>query len=196
MRLLLASGSPRRRDLLTHAGYDFDVLPVDVDETLRRGELPRAYVARLASAKSARAVETLGERANGHVILAADTVVVVDEKILGKPRDDDDARGMLRLLSGRAHQVVTGLSLRTMDPHKESGELCGIETTEVQFGPLSETDIEWYVSTAEGRDKAGAYAIQGLASRFVPSISGSYTNVVGLPVATVEALLRRATDKT
>jgi septum formation protein len=117
-------------------------------------------------------------------VLAADTAVVVDGKILGKPRDDSDARAMLELLSGRSHDVMTGVSLRS-----RAEELGGIDTTTVWFNTLTGGDIDWYVGTGDGRDKAGAYAIQGLASRFIPRISGSYSNVVGLPVAFVAELL-------
>jgi septum formation protein len=194
MRLLLASASPRRRDLLADAGYEFEVLPVAVDETLESGESPADYVRRLASAKSARAVELLGQRPglNGsRAVIGADTVVVAGGRILGKPLDDDDARSMLRLLSGTDHEVVTGVSLRGVLNGTELNELNGIETTIVTFASLSPEVIEWYVSTGEGRDKAGAYAIQGLASRFIPRIAGSYSNVVGLPIALISELIGR-----
>ena len=195
MRLLLASASPRRRDLLADAGYEFDVLPVAVDESLEPGELPSNYVRRLASAKSARAVELLGQRPGpndgGLAVIGADTVVVAGARILGKPVDDDDARSMLGLLSGTDHEVVTGVSLRVVLNGTELNELNGIETTMVTFASLSPDEIEWYVTTGEGRDKAGAYAIQGLASRFIPRIAGSYSNVVGLPIALVSQLIGR-----
>jgi len=118
------------------------------------------------------------------IILGADTAVVVDGDILGKPRDDEDAAAMLRRLSGRRHEVLTGVSLR-----HGACELGRVETTSVQFAPLSDADVAWYVASGEGRDKAGAYAIQGLASRFIPRIEGSYSNVVGLPVVCVVELL-------
>jgi septum formation protein len=121
------------------------------------------------------------------IILGADTSVVVDGHILGKPRDDRDAAGMLEMLSGRAHEVLTGVSVRT-----SSAEWQLVESSSVYMRALSQEDIAWYVESGEGRDKAGGYAVQGLASRFIPRIDGSYSNVVGLPVATVEALLREA----
>ncbi len=194
MRLLLASASPRRADLLRAAGFDFDTMAVDIDEGVRDEETPVDYVTRLASEKSAAGViATLkGSRHNRSeasrhddiVVLGADTVVVVEGAILGKPRDDDDARRMIGLLSGRRHEVLTGVSLR-----RGGRELARVAATAVFFARMSNADVAWYVQSGEGRDKAGAYAIQGLASRFVERIEGSYSNVVGLPVAVVQALL-------
>jgi septum formation protein len=191
MRLVLASASPRRADLLRAAGFAFDTLAVDLDEGVRAGELPAGYVRRLAMEKSARARERLGtgdgadRSGDGElVVLGADTTVVVDGRILGKPQDDAEAASMLRQLSGRAHEVLTGLSLRT-----GVREVGSVETTNVRFGRLTEGDVDWYVASGEGRDKAGAYAIQGLASRFIPRIEGSYSNVVGLPIASVHELI-------
>jgi septum formation protein len=194
VRLVLASASPRRADLLRAAGYDFDIVGTDVDESIRPGETPEIYVRRLAAEKSA-AAQGLAEA--GHyatrpvkggdaelVILGADTAVVVDGEILGKPFDDDQAAAMLRLLSGRRHMVVTGVSLR-----QGAYEVGHVEQTSVYFRTLSADEVAWYVASGEGRDKAGAYAIQGLAARFVPRIEGSYSNVVGLPVAAVAELL-------
>jgi septum formation protein len=183
VRLILASASPRRSELLRTAGFEFDVRRVDVDERVRDGEAPELYVRRLAADKSAaasRLVETVDA-----VVLAADTTVLVDRHILGKPADAADARGMLRRLSGRVHQVLTGVSLR-----RGAYEIGRVEATAVEFAPLTDAEIDWYLSSDEWRDKAGAYAIQGLASRFIPRIEGSYTNVVGLPIATVAELLR------
>jgi nucleoside triphosphate pyrophosphatase len=181
VRLILASASPRRAELLRAAGYVFDIMAVDIDERVRTGERAEDYVRRLAMEKSARAGpyddETL-------VVLAADTAVVVDGTILGKPADDADARRMLEQLSGRDHEVLTGISLRS-----KSIELGGVESTIVSFSRLSSDDVDWYVASGEGRDKAGGYAIQGLASRFIPRISGSYSNVVGLPVHRVAELM-------
>ena len=185
MRLILASQSPRRAELLGAAGFEFTVQTVDVDESLRPGESPRDYVARLASEKSAAGLAALADPADVSV-LGADTVVVNGRDILGKPRDAEDAARMLRRLSGRTHQVFTGVSARTAGE-----ELSAVEMTAVTFVPLSEDQIAWYVASGEGSDKAGAYAIQGLASRFVTKIEGSYSNVVGLPVATVEQLITR-----
>ena len=184
MRLILASASPRRAELLRAAGVEFDTVITDVDETLRPGESAAAYVRRLASAKSAAAAHA-GD-AREAVVLGADTTVVVDGDILGKPRDEADAAAMLRRLSGRRHEVMTGTSLRG-----GRTEVVDVETTAVFFSPLSDEDVAWYVASGEGRDKAGAYAIQGLASRFVPRIEGSYTNVVGLPV---ESVIRALTE--
>ena len=184
MRLVLASASPRRAELLRAAGFSFETLAVDVDERVKPGELPEDYVRRLSQEKSARGQSRIGGGAC--IILAADTAVVVDGEILGKPADREAARRMLRRLSGRDHLVLTGVSLR-----RGAAELAGVETTTVWFSPLSADDLEWYVESGEGADKAGGYAIQGLGSRFVPRISGSYTNVVGLPVARVATLLDR-----
>lgn len=181
MPLILASASPRRAELLRAAGFDFDVIITHVDESVRPGETPRVYVRRLAAEKSAAA---LWSRPTDDVVLAADTTVVVDDEILAKPADDAEAAAMLRKLSGRRHDVLTGVSLR-----RGAFELGRVEMTRVEFSALTEADIAWYVASGEGRDKAGAYAIQGLASRFIPRIDGSYSNVVGLPVAAVFELL-------
>ena len=201
MRLVLASASPRRAELLRAAGYEFETLVVDLDESVKAGETPAAYVARLAREKSAAAMQrfvaraqTCGgpERAAVHdvVILGADTTVVVDGEILGKPQDDADGTRMLRKLSGRAHEVLTGINLRT-----SAAEWGRVETTRVYMTDLAADDVAWYVGSGEGRDKAGGYAIQGLASRFITRIDGSYANVVGLPVAEVAAVLREALSK-
>jgi nucleoside triphosphate pyrophosphatase len=184
MRLILASASPRRADLLRAAGFTFETVVADVDEAVRAGESPALYVRRLAAEKSAAAQRRVDGTPERVVILGADTVVVVDGEILGKPRSDDEAAAMLRLLSGQRHMVITGLSLR-----QGAHELGRVETTTVHFRALSAADVAWYVASGEGRDKAGAYAIQGLASRFIPRIEGSYSNVVGLPVAAVAELL-------
>jgi septum formation protein len=185
VRLILASASPRRAELLRAAGFEFDVVTTDVDESVHDGESPQQYVRRLAAEKSAAASRGRGDR----VILGADTTVVVDGAILGKPIDDEDAAAMLRRLSGRTHEVMTGISLR-----RGAYELGRVDSTRVDVVALSDADIAWYVASGEGRDKAGAYAIQGLASRFIPRIVGSYANVVGLPVAAVEELLREISD--
>jgi septum formation protein len=182
MRLILASGSPRRAELLSAAGYSFDVRVPDIDERARPGESPFAYVERLAAEKAARIAETLV--APDAVVLAADTAVVIDDEILGKPADDADAARMLRLLSGRAHLVMTGVAAQAADRR-----LSHVETTAVYVDPLTDEQVAWYVRSGEGKDKAGGYAIQGLASRFVPRIEGSYSNVVGLPLAAVTRLL-------
>ena len=177
MRLLLASASPRRAELLNAAGYEFDVQPANVDESVHAREAPEDYVTRVAEAKAS----AVAPRADGRVVLAADTAVVVDGTILGKPADQADAARMLRLLSGRRHDVLTAVALPG---------ITAVDRTTVEFAPLTDTQIEWYVASGEPLDKAGAYAIQGLASRFVTRIEGSYSNVVGLPVALVSALLK------
>jgi len=179
MRLILASASPRRADLLRAAGYVFEVVAADVDESRREGESPREYVRRLAMEKSAAIPAARA------VVLGADTTVVVDGEILGKPRDDHESAAMLRRLSGRRHDVMTGVSVRL-----DGAEVGRVDTTAVYFSPLTDADVAWYVASGEGRDKAGGYAIQGLASRFIPRIDGSYSNVVGLPVALVAELMR------
>jgi len=181
--LILASASPRRAELLRAAGFEFETLVAGVDERVRDGESARAYVRRLAAEKSAAVADVVSD-ARDAIILAADTAVVVNGAILGKPRDDRDAAAMLRQLSGRRHEVMTGISLR-----RNSYEIGRVEITIVELTPLSEDDVAWYVASGEGRDKAGGYAIQGLASRFIPRIDGSYSNVVGLPVACVYELL-------
>jgi septum formation protein len=183
VRLVLASASPRRADLLRAAGIPFDLIAADVDETVRHGETPEQYVRRLAEAK-AQAVRT---RAGERPVLAADTVVVVESAILGKPADERDAARMLRQLSGRTHQVLTGVCLAppATSPSVE------VAVTTVEFAPLSEVEIEWYVRSGEPADKAGGYGIQGLGSRFVTRVEGSYSNVVGLPVALVYGLCAR-----
>jgi septum formation protein len=197
MRLVLASASPRRAELLRAAGFAFEILAVDLDERVHDGEPPAAYVARLARNKASAAMQRFEERAQRSchgperaalddlVVLGADTAVIVDGTILGKPRDDQDAAAMLAALSGRRHEVLTGVCLRSA-----AGERGRVETTGVYMSDLTTDDIVWYVASGEGRDKAGGYAIQGLASRFVTSIEGSYSNVVGLPIPTVSTLLR------
>ena len=177
--VILASASPRRADLLTAAGIAIEIRPVDVDERPFDGEAAADYVARVAADKTRACVA-----AEDAVVLAADTVVVVDRRILGKPADDAAAAGMLRLLSGRVHEVLTGVAVR------HGGEVAvAVESTAVTFSRLSDADVAWYVSSGEPRDKAGAYAVQGLASRFVERVDGSYSNVVGLPVALVCRML-------
>jgi septum formation protein len=183
VRLVLASSSPRRVELLRAAGFDFVVRPALVDESVPPGEDAEVHVRRLALAK-AGAVEY---DSKNEIVLAADTVVVIDDQILGKPADDEDAGAMLRRLSGRAHEVVSGVTVRRGD-----ASTCVVERTRVQFAPLASHDIAWYLASGEHRDKAGAYAIQGRASRFVERIDGSYSNVVGLPVHVVWQLLSHA----
>jgi septum formation protein len=180
-RIILASASPRRAELLRAAGIDFDVRPADIDEAILPGEAPLDYVTRVAETK-ARIVH---ERDGKQTVLAADTAVVVDGQILGKPIDESDAKRMLRLLGGRPHEVLTAVSVF------HPGQIVDtrVDATTVEFAELAEAEIDWYVSSGEPMDKAGAYAVQGLASRFVTRIEGSYSNVVGLPIALVYQML-------
>jgi septum formation protein len=190
MQLILASASPRRADLLRAAGFTFATAAADLDESIRPGESPDAYVRRLSVEKVEAVLSRLppGDAAGGTgaVVIGADTAVVVDDEVLGKPEDDADAARMLRRLSGRSHRVLTGVCVRG-----GSGGAELVEETLVFFRHLGEDEVAWYVASGEGRDKAGGYAIQGLASRFVPRVEGSYSNVVGLPVARVAELLSR-----
>jgi septum formation protein len=182
MRLILASASPRRAELLGAAGFEFEIIPADVDETPWPGEDPKAYALRVARDK-VLAVQSLC-RDSGIIVLGADTVVVARGQILGKPQDPDESRHMLRLLSGGAHDVHTGVVVRL-----DAKERSDVVTTRVWFGPMGESDIAWYVASREPEGKAGAYAIQGRAARFIERIDGSWSNVVGLPVAAVHRLL-------
>ena len=180
MRLILASASPRRTDLLRAAGYDFDVEPAHVDESELAGEPPGAYVLRVAAMKA----RTVAARHPEDIILAADTTVVIDGTMLAKPADDADARRMLGLLSGRTHDVLTGVVLV-----RAGRESSAVIDTRVSFRLLTAEEIDRYVASGEPHDKAGAYGVQGRAARFVESVVGSYSNVVGLPVGAVRALL-------
>jgi septum formation protein len=190
LRLVLGSASPRRAELLTSAGFEFEIRIAAVDEQIRPGEAAELYVRRLAAAKSAAVHDLVGGPTDPSIItLGADTVVVVDQHVLGKPANAAEAGAMLRRLSGRDHEVLTGVSLR-----RGGAEVGGLERTVVSLAVLSNQEVDWYVQSGEGRDKAGAYAIQGLASRFAPKICGSYSNVVGLPVALVYELMRKLSD--
>jgi septum formation protein len=175
LKLVLASRSPRRAELLKAAGFEFTVRAADVDETPRDGEDPFAYAVRLAIDK-AYAVPVN----DGEILLAADTTVVLGNEIMGKPKDAADAARMLRALAGRRHEVVTAICLRYGDEVETDNS-----RTYVWFVPLSEAEIADYVASGEPMDKAGAYAIQGLASKFIDRIEGSYSNVVGLPMSLV-----------
>lgn len=180
MELVLASRSPRREKLLVEAGYEVDVQPADVDERRLGHESPRAYVLRLARAKAVAV--TFPRR----VVIGADTVVLIDGLILGKPTDRSDAIRMLGLLAGRTHTVLTGVAVVC-----DGDVLDGVEETRVTFAPLEQQEIAWYVSTREPDDKAGAYGIQGIGSRFIECIEGSYTNVVGLPIAVAHRFIQQ-----
>jgi len=189
--LILASQSPRRAELLRNAGYSFEVRPAEVDERVRAGEPALEYVQRLAREKALAVLATAPAEA---VVLGADTTVVLDGECLGKPADAEEAQQMLARLSGRVHQVMTGVCVAW----RRAGEACEVdaevdaEVTEVKFAAMSGAEIAAYVATGEPMDKAGAYAIQGVASRWIPRIEGCYFNVVGLPVARVSAMLVRA----
>jgi septum formation protein len=180
-RLVLASQSPRRRELLGQLGLTLEVRPAHADEAVAPGEHARDYVLRVARDK-ARAVP-------GDVVLGADTAVVLDDQVLGKPADPADARRMLRALSGTTHEVLTAVVVRRAAIRLE---LDAVVSTKVRFAPLSPAEVDWYVGTGEPLDKAGAYAIQGAGGAFVLGVEGSVSNVVGLPLAETAALLRRA----
>ena len=178
-RIILASASPRRAELLHAAGFAFEVVPGDADERTLAGEGPFAYVRRVAQAKAA----AVAGRHPGRLVLAADTTVVLGTRILGKPTDREDAARMLCQLAGREHLVMTAVALAG------AREALDVDVTRVTFAPMRDDDIAAYVASGEPMDKAGAYGIQGLASRFVERIEGSYSNVVGLPIALVHRLL-------
>ncbi|HET7105124.1 MAG TPA: Maf family protein [Terracidiphilus sp.] len=197
--LILASASPRRRELLAQAGYAFQVRPAHVNEEVRADEDAIAYVARLAREKAQTVFEATGDATA--VVLGADTTVTVDGQILAKPEDEADAARMLRMLSGRTHRVMTGVAVatssggvdlppgtpehRVLTPRVEMA----VEVTGVRFVTLSDEEIAAYVATGEPMDKAGAYAIQGRAGRWIPRVEGCYFNVVGLPLALVTTML-------
>lgn len=182
MHLVLASASPRRAELLASAGFSFDVAPSNVDEAVRGGEDPRAYALRVARDKAAVAAAVCRE--SGSVILGADTVVVADGQILAKPEDPEDAKRMLKLLSGVVHDVHTAVVIRQGDR-----EVSDVVTSRVRLLPLTDAEIDWYIESGEWTGKAGGYGIQGRAARFIDYLEGSWSNVVGLPVSTVYRLL-------
>jgi septum formation protein len=187
LKLILASASPRRSEILRNAGLQFEIRKTDVDESRLADEVPGDYVRRLAVAKALSAAAEYRELDNEALVLGADTVVVVDADILGKPASQDDARSMLCRLSGRIHEVHTGIALlRTPGAERRVVE----EITRVHFASLSEQEIEGYIATGEPFDKAGAYAIQGIGGRYVTRIEGCYFNVMGLPLAKLWSLLR------
>jgi septum formation protein len=196
-RLILASASPRRRELLAQAGYAFQVEAADVDESVRAGEAAGDYVRRLAEEKAkavyerhadpTRDSEAVTNGAPDFVVLGADTTVVCAGEILAKPEDAADAKRMLRRLSGRVHEVLTGVAAAT-----RSGLVSGVETTSVTFSDIPEAELDLYCATQEPLDKAGAYGIQGYAARWIPRIDGDYFNVMGLPIARVVRMIEGA----
>jgi len=181
-RLILASASPRRKEMLRMVGVAFTVQHSDVNEDPRAGESPEAYALRLSEAK-ARAVAA---RRPGRWVLGADTIVTIDGELLGKPRTPDEARGMIRKLSGRAHTVITAFTLFNSE---RAEPIRRAVSSQVRFKEIPDDELEWYVATDEPYDKAGGYAVQGKASVLVAEVRGSWTNVVGLPLCElVEAL--------
>ena len=178
--LILASSSPRRRELLGGLGLRFTVRAVDLDETPLAGEKPEGTVLRLAREKAAAKAHP------GEIVLAADTVVVIDGELLGKPRDPEDARRMLARIAGREHTVFTGVAVE--EPGR--GRVTEIASSRVRMAPLTSEQIEWYVETGEPMDKAGSYAVQGIGALFVEEVFGNYTNVVGLPLPLTWKLFR------
>ncbi|HEX4355186.1 MAG TPA: Maf family protein [Polyangiales bacterium] len=185
--LVLASASPRRREILTQLGASFRIIPSGIDERLLPGETPEVHVQRLAREKANEVRQRLANELDRPCLLSADTIVVIDGDVLGKPRDDDDAFAMLTRLSGRVHRVLTALFACEIGGEWQGARLL---STEVRFRTLDERSVRAYVASGEGRDKAGSYAIQGLGAGLVRDIVGSYTNVVGMPAAeTVDLLL-------
>jgi septum formation protein len=183
--LILASQSPRRRELLATAAFQFTVRSRPVEEIRAPGESAIDYVRRLASEKARAACESPDAKSAGEIVLGADTIVVLGDRVFEKPVDADDARAMLRALSGREHVVITGICLLSAHGEGIDHEIIDHETTRVHFVELDDQEIDAYVLSGEPMDKAGAYAIQGLASKFVDRIEGCYFNVMGLPLAMV-----------
>ena len=183
--LVLASASPRRAEILRAVGWPFEVVAADVDEAMGEGEEPARYVERLARAKAG----AVAARRLFGLVLGADTTVLVEGgRVLGKPKDEAEAREMLRLLTGREHEVLTGVALvRAEEPGRA---VVAHERTRVRFGPMSDEEIEWHVRVGQPLDKAGAYAVQGHAALFIEGVFGDYWNVVGLPVKLVYRLAR------
>jgi septum formation protein len=185
VRFILASSSPRRRELLGSIGVDFDVIPSNIPEERGEAETPEEYVARLSREKA----HTIATKHPDRWIIAADTTVALDDLVLEKPIDAEDAKRMLKTIAGKTHVVYTGVTLTRGEPHYIDTH---VATSEVRMLPLTTRDIDWYVTTGEPLDKAGAYAAQGVGGMFVDSIHGSYTNVVGLPLALLFQMLRKA----
>ena len=184
-KLILASKSPRRAEILNAVGWPFEQLAANIDETRHEGEDAVVYVKRLAQTKAERVASQID---NG-LVLGADTVVVIDGEILGQPGDGENARRMLRLLNGKWHDVVTGVAL--VKAGETTPRSVAHASTRVRFCQMSEEEIDWYVSTGEPSDKAGAYAIQGRGGIFIREIAGDYFNIVGLPIRLVYELVRK-----
>lgn len=185
MKFILASSSPRRRDLLASIGLEFEVIPSHVPEVHEKGEAAEEYVARLSRDKA----EAIARQHPGRWVIAADTTVLLGDQLLEKPADPADAVRMLATIAGKTHMVYTGVTLQNVElDYRETR----VAESEVRMLPLSRSEIEWYVATGEPLDKAGAYAVHGIASMFIDSIHGSYTNVVGLPLATLFQMMRKA----
>jgi septum formation protein len=185
--LVLASASPRRAEILSAVGWPFEVAPADVDEALRENEPAEDFVRRLALEKA----ETIASRRLFGLVVGADTTVVVDGQVLGKPRDEDEARLMLGTLGGRTHEVLTGVALVRAETGRSA---VGVERTRVRFAETSDEEIAWHVLTGDVLDKAGAYAVQGRAALFIEGIEGDYWNVVGLPVRLLYKLAKEMQD--
>ena len=182
-KLILASSSPRRKELLDAVGWPYEAIVAGIDETVKPSETPAAYVQRLAQEKA----EAVAARLHSGLVLGADTTVVIEDEILGQPEDDDDARRMLQLLNGKWHEVLTGVAAIRI-----GGETrVDYETTRVRFAEMTKREIDWYVATGEARGKAGAYGIQGAAGLFIEEIEGDYFNIVGLPIRLVYELVQK-----
>lgn len=193
-KLILASNSPRRAEILTSVGWEFTKDSADIDETERAGEAPEDYVQRLAREKA----ETVAQRYTDAIVLGADTTVVIDRRIIGKPTDFEDAKRMLKMLSGSWHEVLTGVALVNTNPTfgvQNPKSVVGLQSTRVKFAEMSREEIEFLAETGEPLDKAGAYAVQAQAALFIEGIEGDYWNVVGLPVSLVYDLMRGLTQK-
>jgi len=173
-KVILASSSPRRKEILDAAGWSYEVIVAGVDESVKPNEEPAAYVQRLARSKA----EAVAAQLHSGLVLGADTTVVIDNQILGQPVDDEDARRMLNLLNGKWHEVLTGVAVVRVG----GATRVDYEATRVRFAEMSDEEIAWYISTGEARGKAGAYGIQGAAGLFIEEIQGDYFNIVGLPI--------------
>jgi septum formation protein len=184
-RIFLASTSPRRKELLTQLGVEFDVLNIDIDETPLRDEKPESYVQRMALEKANAGWEFCKKQQS--LVIAADTSVIIDQQILGKPCSQQDAEKMLISLSGRSHQVMSSVAVMNQE-----SPFVALNVNTVRFSKLTDEQIEWYLNTREGIDKAGSYAVQGLAAQFIEHIEGSYSGIMGLPLYETALLLKQA----